>query len=106
MTQMRIWILAILSLGLWACGPRGAKLGGGSQGAAQAMAQASSALTRAPSDTSVDFLNLGLNVKVKGQKGGAATLTYKTLVNLTGGTATGQEITIKYDNYTEDGKTF
>jgi hypothetical protein len=98
-----ICVLSLSCLGvLVGCGP-GARLGGGKEGAARALAQASSALIRPPSSSNVDLVNLGLNVDVKGTRGGTATLTYK---RLTSAGSDALETTVAYRNYVEDGRTY
>ncbi len=95
-------LLSVIGMLATGCGP-GARLGGGKEGAARALAQASSALTRPPSSSNVDLVNLGLNVDVKGTRGGTATLTYR---RLTTSGPEAQETTVAYRNYVEDGRTF
>lgn len=89
--------VALSTMALAACGgsAKGTPLGGGSQGAAQAMYQAAQPLVEAGTPPSS-----GGSVVVKGAHGGTATLTY------TQSTSAGPNnvyVTIAYDNFNWDG---
>jgi hypothetical protein len=98
-TRLMGWTCVVLLAG---CGP-GARLGGGKDGAAHALAQASCALTRVPTSSGVDLMNLGLTVEVKGARSGSAVITYKTLASSKSGAV---ESSVSYRSYSEDGRTY
>lgn len=104
MNALRLSLVAGLALTLTACG--GAKLGGGKEGAAEALFQASGpasnangALAKLKSSGAITG-----DVKVDGQKSGSATLSFD--ISDTDATAGYVAYNVKYDNYSDDGKNF
>lgn len=101
--MMRTTMVAVMALvGAMGCS-QGEKLGGGKDGAAQAMAQATAPLTRSPSDVNVDVFNLGLAVEVKGSKSGSVTVRYGAVSAVSN---TGVEMGVTYKNFSDDGRNF
>lgn len=103
--EIRFTVVAALTMGLMACG-RGAKLGGGSQGAAQAAYEAGSAANEAgglaAAALAAGQVNIGLTVSADCPKGGKVHLTY----TITGDEQAGElSYDVKYDNCSVNGKT-
>jgi len=96
--MMRLVILGVTAVGLMACGP-GAKIGGGSDGAAQAFFMGSKA-TKAGSDKATTPVDLTGAVSWSCPEGGKAELNgFGIGINTGGGTAdVTQSFTVKYDN--------
>src|SRR4051812_5727192 len=104
MNAIRLSMIAAVALTLTACG--GAKLGGGKQGAAEALFKASGPTSKAQGAARA-LQQSGLTSgerKVTGQKSGTATLTFNSSdpSQSSGDLA----FTVKYDNYSDDGKNY
>src|SRR4051794_11687763 len=110
MKGFNVSLLCGCVMALSACGP-GAKLGGGREGAAQALSQASSALTRPGESTGVNFgfsgngADVGITVEVKGSRGGSAKVTVHELVSGGQTTTAGIDTSVVYADFSEDGRT-
>jgi hypothetical protein len=96
--------LAVLST---ACGPAGAPLGNGKTGAAQALFHAMRPATTEPSaaggsGAGIDVISTS---EVKGRSGGTATVTFNVSVDQTGGSTVTVKRSIKYADFSDDGKT-
>jgi len=104
----RLALAAAVSFTLAACAP-GARLGGGKEGAAEALFQASSPATAARG-AALRALKSGaskVDIKVSGQKSGTATLEWDTLGTLFVGIPDGAAVfKVRYDNFSDDGKVF
>ncbi len=101
MGALRVGLVAVLLL--VGCGRGPASLGGGSEGAAQALGQASSALSRPVANLGFDLANLGLAIDVEGRGGGTARVTYKMLASVEAGAT---EMAVTYKRYSDDGLSF
>jgi hypothetical protein len=100
----RLSIVAAVALTLTACG--GAKLGGGKQGAAEALFQASgpAASTKGAAARMLQSGAVTGEVKVDGQKSGSATLSFD--VSDSDSTNGYFAYNVKYDNFSDDGKNY
>ncbi len=94
----RVLVVAAVSmLGLVACGP-GAKIGGGKQGAAEALFGASKA-TGAPASKQAGGIDLSGGVKFSCPEGGNAEMTgFSVAIDTTGGANVKQSFTVKYND--------
>jgi len=105
---IRLALAAAVSFTLAACAP-GARLGGGKEGAAEALFQASSPATAARG-AALRALKSGasanVDIKVSGQKSGSATLAVDALGTLIGIPDGSAVFKVKYDNFSDDGKVF
>lgn len=101
---IRLALVAAFTLAVTACAP-GARLGGGKEGAAEALFQASSPATGARG-AALQAIRSGAftgSIKVDGRKSGTATLTADVLASVKQGEVA---YAVKYDNYSDDGKVF
>ena len=102
---IRLSMVAAVALVMTACGG-GAKLGGGKQGAAEALFQASGPAASA-NGTTAKLLQSGATtgtITVKGQKSGSATLDFD--VSDPDAASGFLVYNVKYDNFSDDGKNF
>ena len=104
---IRLALAAAVSLTLASCAP-GARLGGGKEGAAEALFQASSPATAARGAALRALKSGAVNadIKVTGQKGGTATLAVDVLGNIGSLPSGAVAFKVKYDNFSDDGKVF
>lgn len=104
MSSLRLAVIAAVAVTLTACG--GAKLGGGKEGAAEAMFQASgpAASTKgAAAKLALSGATVG-EVSVDGQHSGKATLSFDISDTDTGSGLFAYNV--KYDNFSDDGKNY
>lgn len=103
MNAIRLSMIAAVALTLTACG--GAKLGGGKQGAAEALFQASGPASSARGAAARLYTSGATSVetKVQGQKSGSVTLSIDTSSTSNIGDLA---MTLKYDNFSDDGKNY
>ena len=105
MNAIRLSLVAAVALAITACGG-GAKLGGGKEGAAEALFQASG--PAASTKGSIARLQSSGattgEVKVDGQKSGSVTLSFDITETDTSSGAIAYNV--KYDNFSDDGKNF
>lgn len=93
----RLVVIAFTAAGLMACGP-GAKIGGGKQGAAEALLAASGP-TKAGSDRASTPVDVTANLSFKCPQGGTAELTaFHINVGVGVGANVSQEFTLNYKN--------
>ena len=104
---IRLALAAAVSLTLASCAP-GARLGGGKEGAAEALFQASSPATAARGAALRALKSGAVNadIKVTGQKSGTATLAVDVLGNIGSLPSGAVAFKVKYDNFSDDGKVF
>jgi len=104
---IRLALAAALSLTVASCAP-GARLGGGKEGAAEALFQASSP-AKAARGAALSALKSGAvnaDIKVSGTKSGTATLSVDVLGNIGSLPSGAVAFNVKYDNFSDDGKVF
>ena len=100
-------LVAGLALVSFACGPAGAPLGQGKQGAAQALFHAMRPASAEPgaAGSSGQGIDVFSSSTVKGRAGGLATVNFDISVDQTTGTNVSVKRTIKYADFSDDGKT-
>lgn len=98
---LRLSLVSASVLALAACG-KGAKLGGGKEGAAAALFQASGPASGASGSPYNNSLGISQTITVKGSKGGSAEVTQNT--NITGTGSAEVVLNVKYNNFSRDGK--
>lgn len=101
---IRLALVAAFTLAVTSCAP-GARLGGGKEGAAEALFQASSPATGARGAALQAFKSGAFtgSIKVDGRKSGSATLSADVIASVKQGEVA---YSVKYDNFSDDGKVF
>src|ERR1044071_3524430 len=101
--MMKNVLVAVAALSFAACGPggRGAKLGGGKNGAAQALAQATAPLGTGSTGSGLIAGALPSQTQeVKGKHGGTAKLTAAVSASAAGASTA---VTVEYKDFSQDG---